>query len=188
MGGGAKWADHSDEAVVRRGVEGDSDALAELYRRYTRMVWKIIHASVADPHARLDVHQAVFERVVAKLETVRDGSAFRPWIAQVTRRAIIDHHRAVARRSHVELDDVDDREIESPDASPAEWAEMRGLVGQLRVAMKGLGERDAQVLCLCAGADLGAGEIAEHLGIERDHARVVLHRARNRLRGELALT
>jgi len=188
MGGSAKWVAHDDAAVVRCGVDGDADALAELYRRYTRFVWKIIHDSVADPHARLDVHQVVFERVVSKLDTVRDGCAFRPWIAQITRRAVIDHHRACARRRHETLDTANGHDVESVEATPHDWAEMRGLARQLGSAMNRLKQRELEILCLSAGGELGTAEIAARLGIKRAHARVVLHRARTRLRGELAPT
>lgn len=185
MTGRASWSEHSDASVVQCGVAGDSEALAELYRRYTRMVWKIIHQSVADPHARLDIHQIVFERVMIKLDTLRDGLAFQSWIAQITRRAIVDHYRATARRNHVALDNAAQHDVESTEASPHEWAEMRGLARQVNTAMHGLKQRDATALCLCANGDLDRDEIAAQLGIKEDHARVVLHRARNRLRSEL---
>jgi RNA polymerase sigma factor (sigma-70 family) len=180
-----QWEGYNDASVVERAAAGCTEAMAELYRRYTRMVFKIVYEGVSDPHARLDIHQCVFERVMSKLDTLRDGCAFQAWLTQITRRAIVDYYRSIARVDQVSLDTVAARDIASADASPSEWAEMRGLARQVSSAMLEMSSRDAEALQLRASGGMDCAEIAECLGIKGNHARVVLHRARNRLRAGL---
>ena len=56
-----------------------------------------------------DVFQDVFTRVYTRLDTLRDDSALRPWIAQLTRRRCLDlvaspRARAAAARSRMPED------------------------------------------------------------------------------------
>jgi RNA polymerase sigma-70 factor (ECF subfamily) len=53
-----------------------------------------------------DVFQEVFTRVYERLGSLRDDEAFRPWIAQLTRRLCIDRLRAGSRESDADLDEL----------------------------------------------------------------------------------
>ncbi len=81
----------SDAELVSRCRTGDSDAWNELVERYSRYVYAIAVRGfrMSDEDAE-DVFQDVFTRVYTRLDTLRDGSALRPWIAQLTRRRCID--------------------------------------------------------------------------------------------------
>ena len=174
-----------DASLVDQGVLGDPDALEELYRRYSSMVGKIVRDEVRDPHARPDIHQSVFERALSSIASLHDGASFRPWIAQIARRVIIDHYRARSRFVETNFDDVAGRDLPSNDPSPTQWAEMHGLVQQLGAALEMMSPRDAQAVVLSANRNMSCDEIAQHLGIKGSNARVVIHRARKRLRAEL---
>jgi len=83
--------------------------------RYSRYVYAIatraFRLSQADAE---DVFQEVFSRVFTHLDRLRDDTALRPWIAQVTRRAAVDRLRG-ARRTVA----LGDREPEDGAADPA---------------------------------------------------------------------
>jgi RNA polymerase sigma factor (sigma-70 family) len=100
---------HSDEELVRRCRAGDEEAWNLLVERYSRYVYTIcirgFRMSEADAE---DVFQDVFTRIYTRLDTLRDDSALRPWIAQLTRRRCLD---GIASRSREAPDDgVTDRE------------------------------------------------------------------------------
>jgi RNA polymerase sigma-70 factor (ECF subfamily) len=57
-----------------------------------------------------DVLQNIFLRVQRGLVNLRDDERFGPWIYQLARSAIADHHRAVARRLPANEETVDDAE------------------------------------------------------------------------------
>ncbi len=81
----------TDAELVRRCRAGDADAWNELVERYSRYVYAIAVRGfrLSDEDAE-DVFQDVFTRVYTRLDTLRDESALRPWIAQLTRRRCLD--------------------------------------------------------------------------------------------------
>jgi RNA polymerase sigma factor (sigma-70 family) len=109
----------TDAELVQRCRAGDPDAWEELVDRFSRYVYAVsvkgfrLGAEDAD-----DVFQEVFARVFARLDTLRDDSALRPWIAQLTRRLCIDTISSGAREQPaaeiveeegaVDLDEIDE--------------------------------------------------------------------------------
>ena len=91
-------AEASDAHLVARCRTGDEDAWRELVERFSRYVYAIcVQAYRLPEHDAEDVYQEVFARVYEKLETLREDEAFRPWIAQLTRRLCIDRKRSGSR-------------------------------------------------------------------------------------------
>ena len=174
-------------ALVERAAAGDAAAFTELYRANHRYVAKIVADGMADADARNDVCQAVFEQAWVKLDTLRDPDAFRPWIAQIARRMIIDHHRRSSRSIATDFSATDEApEPAEDDWSAHDWAAMRELAQAVDVAIEGLSPRDVTVLELATTFGFGAAEIAAALDVNARHARVLLHRARQRLSAALA--
>jgi len=84
-----------DATLVRRCRAGDENAWRELVERYSRYVYAIVNRGYRlDEDAAQDVFQEVFARTYERLAELRDPSALRPWIAQLTRRLAVDHIRA----------------------------------------------------------------------------------------------
>lgn len=96
--------DRADAELVRLCRTGDPDAWNELVERYSRYVYAIAVRGfrMSDEDAE-DVFQDVFTRVYTRLDTLRDDSALRPWIAQLTRRRCID---AVSARRELSSEEV----------------------------------------------------------------------------------
>src|SRR6266542_6410456 len=88
----------SDRELVARCRAGDEQAWAELVERFSRYVYAISVQAfrLSDADAE-DVFQEVFARAYEHLDRLRDDSAVRPWLAQLTRRLCIDRLRATAR-------------------------------------------------------------------------------------------
>ena len=91
----------TDAELVQRCRAGDPDAWNELVERYSRYVYAIctqgFRLSPADAE---DVFQEVFTRL-HRLGTLRDDSALRPWIGQLTRRLCLDSLAASGRTQPV---------------------------------------------------------------------------------------
>jgi RNA polymerase sigma-70 factor, ECF subfamily len=81
----------SDAELVRLCRAGDTDAWNELVERYSRYVYAIAVRGfrLGDEDAE-DVFQDVFTRIYTRLDSLRDDTALRPWIAQLTRRRCLD--------------------------------------------------------------------------------------------------
>jgi RNA polymerase sigma factor (sigma-70 family) len=125
----SRYAGASDAALVAACRTGDPTAWNELVERYSRYVYAITTRGfrLSDEDAD-DVFQDVFTRVYTRLDSLRDDSALRPWIAQLTRRRCLD---VIAARRELPAEEVltDDQ---SADLSEIEEAfEVREALGTL---------------------------------------------------------
>ena len=99
----------SDAQLVARCRAGDDDAWRELVERFSRYVYAISVQAFRLPEADAeDVFQEVFARAYENLHKLRDDSAIRPWLAQLTRRLCLDTLRAGAREQASELPEPSD--------------------------------------------------------------------------------
>ena len=88
----------SDGELVARCRAGDQQAWADLVERFSRYVYAISVQAFRLPEADAeDVFQEVFARAYQHLDGLRDDSAVRPWLGQLTRRLCIDRLRATSR-------------------------------------------------------------------------------------------
>jgi RNA polymerase sigma factor (sigma-70 family) len=88
----------SDSELVSRCRAGDQLAWNELVERFSRYVYAIsVQAFRLSETDAEDVFQEVFARAYQHLDKLRDDSAVRPWLAQLTRRLCIDRLRSSAR-------------------------------------------------------------------------------------------
>jgi RNA polymerase sigma factor (sigma-70 family) len=174
-----------DAELVAEALAGEDDAFVALYHRHVGAVRRALSDNVHDPERRRDLVQETFTRALAKLATLRHPSRFRAWVLQIARNAAIDDLRA---RSQVRLEPiVDDGELPaSNDDGPAPIAEVRALAFAIEASMATLSPRDAAAVSMVAHLGLGPTEVAAALDVSYGNAKVVLHRARIRLRGALA--
>ena len=93
----------TDEQLVRLCRAGDERAWSELVERFSRYVYAIAAQGFRmREHDAEDVFQEVFARVYDRLGSLRDDSAIRPWIGQLTRRICIDRLAVSSREEPVE--------------------------------------------------------------------------------------
>jgi RNA polymerase sigma-70 factor (ECF subfamily) len=88
----------TDAELVARCREGDEEAWAELVERFSRYVYAIaVQGFRLSDHDAEDVFQEVFARTYERLDRLREDSAVRPWLAQLTRNLCVDRLRERAR-------------------------------------------------------------------------------------------
>src|ERR1043165_2717582 len=160
-----------ETVLVRAVLSGDRDSFARLYDLYAPLVHGILLARV--PRAEVDdLVQDIFPHAVKKLHTLRDGSAFGPWIAMIARNRAVDFHRR--SRETVEIND----DLRGSDAQDSRAAEILELIRSLPEAY-----RETLVLRLVEG--MTGPEIATRTGLTAASVRVNLHRSMKLLREQL---
>lgn len=93
-----------DAELVRACRAGDPDAWNEVVERFSRYVYAIaVRGFRLSEEDAEDVFQDVFTRIYTRLDSLRDDSALRPWIAQLTRRRCLD---AISAKREVPAEDV----------------------------------------------------------------------------------
>lgn len=171
-------------ALVLAARDGDGDAFGRLYGRLLPLVRHVVADNVHDRAELDDVVQEVFTRAFQRLGALREPERFRPWLLSIARRAAIDHRRVrVAGRSVL---DADPGALVADSApGPDEAAMIREELRTLRAAAARLPRRDAVALDLVGHLGFAPAEVAGVLGITPGAAKVVVHRARQRLRNAM---
>jgi len=160
-------------------------ALAE-HDRWLRMV---VRARLGDWQAVDEVLQEVSLAAVAQRAPLADPAKVAPWLYRLAVRQVLLYRRKHGRRR--KLEDRYARETQATDADrgtvdPLAWmlADERGRM--VRAALAKLPPRDKEILMLKYSQDWSYHAIADHLGISHSAVEARLHRARGRLRDQLA--
>jgi RNA polymerase sigma factor (sigma-70 family) len=154
----SRYSSLPDAELVRGCRAGDTDAWNELVERYSRYVYAIAVRGfrLSDDDAE-DVFQDVFTRIYLRLDSLRDDSALRPWIAQLTRRRCLDALASKGRESPAEQEALTAEE--SPDLADVEEA------FAVREALSGLSENCQDILDRFFARDQSYRTIAAELEI-----------------------
>ncbi len=176
----------TDAELVERSLDGESSAFGVLYERHRQAVTTAVAARVGLGDAATDITQDVFTTAMTRLAQLSDHSRFRPWVLQIGRNAAIDVLRARQRRGPVECFDDLVQPPKSTDPGPDTVAELHALGQKVRTGFEQLGARDATALGLAIHFGFGPNEMAAALGVTPGNAKVILHRARRRLRDAVA--
>ncbi len=166
-----------EAGLVKQILEGNRDQFGKLYATYAPLVHGILLARV--PRGEVDdLVQDIFLHALKKLHTLRDLTAFGPWVAMIARNRAVDFHRG--SRETVEVtDDLQTTGPTGPAACGA--AEILEIICHLPDAY-----RETLVLRLVEG--MTGPEIAGRTGLTPESVRVNLHRGMKMLRRKLGLT
>jgi RNA polymerase sigma factor (sigma-70 family) len=170
-----------DPEVVAAIVAGDPVGLAEAYDRYAMPLYSYCRSMLREPADAADAVQDTFLVATAKLRDLRDPAKLRPWLYAVARNECVRRLRAGTVLSALEeAGDVPSQAGEI--GAAAERAELQQLV---RAAIDGLNPGERDVIELSLVAELDGDELAEVLGVSRNHAHALLSRARSQLERSL---
>ena len=118
-----------------------------------------------------------------------DPAKAAPWLYQLAVRQTLLYRRKQGRRRKL-IDRYAQRnqpgEADDRQADPLGWLLAEERRAQVRAALSRLARRDAEILLLKYTEDWSYRPLAEHLGVSESAVEARLHRARQRLRNELA--
>jgi RNA polymerase sigma-70 factor (ECF subfamily) len=167
----------SDADLVARCRAGDAAAWNELVERFSRYVYAICAQGFRlSEHDAEDVFQDVFTRVYTHLDRLRDDDAFRPWLAQLTRRTCIDRLRSGSREvltEDVEPGDLDET-ISQLDESLAVHEAMAAMTENCREILDRFFAHDESYRTIGEALDLPAGTIASRISRCLDKLKALL--------------
>jgi len=174
----------SDGDLVTAVRAGDPGAFEVLYARHWARVLGVCARRVPSADVE-DIAQEVFERALTRLDTLADPERFGPWIRTIAVRACADILRSRSVDTPGDLPDLVD--LVDPTAPLVD--EVVGAREDARRLADGLAmlpPRDSHALWLRDALDTPVRLIAEDLGLTEASTRVLLARARQRLRAALA--
>jgi len=159
-----------------------TEDLEELFREHAQAVLAYAIRRGARPEDAGEILSEVMLVAWRRLDEVPRGPEARFWMLATARLAGANQARSERRRTR--LGQRLQSELEAA-PGPSDGAD-EDLQERVRAAMKVLPEADREVLLLAAWEELRPSEIAQVLSIPPETARTRLHRARARLRAELA--
>jgi RNA polymerase sigma-70 factor (ECF subfamily) len=192
-----------DQTLARALASGDEHVFAELVQRWSGLMLRVALAQVGDRSAAEDVVQDAWLTVVRSIHRFEGRSALRTWVVGIV--VNLGRARSRAERRANALGAADEPSVEPRRFLPADhprwphhWAlepvvwrtpedallddEMR------RVALGAIEDLPAaqrEVIVLRDVEGLGAADVCDVLDLTDTHQRVLLHRARSRVRAAL---
>jgi RNA polymerase sigma-70 factor, ECF subfamily len=169
------------------GVAGALDWGATL-AEHERWLRRVVASRLGEPQAVDEVMQDVALAAVAQRSPLLNPARAAVWLYRLAVRHVLLYRRKTGRRRSL-VDRYAARTAAGetdPCPSPLAWllnAERQQLV---QAALRRLPERDAELLVLKYAEGYGARELAERMGAAVSTIEARLHRARRRLREELA--
>src|SRR5262252_7000090 len=179
----------SDEWLVARIIDKNRDALAILFRRYSRLVRGIALRILRDASEADDLLQDVFLFVHRKISVFDPNRAsFRSWIVQMTYQRAIDRRRYLHSRhfyTHLDLEGAE--ELVDQRGGRKEGEPLSGLVGNatIRGLLEGLSEDQRDTLTLHFFEGYTFDEIARKLGQSLGNIRNHYYRGLDKLRKQM---
>ncbi|MCI3153271.1 MULTISPECIES: RNA polymerase sigma factor SigM [Streptomyces] len=136
MADGAAYDGVSDQDLLTRHVEGDTDAFGEIVRRHRDRLWAVALRTLGDREEAADAVQDALVSAYRAAHTFRGQSAVTTWLHRITVNACLDRARKAASRKTAPVDDTERLEqLLEPHESASAPAERNDLHRQLIEAM-----------------------------------------------------
>jgi RNA polymerase sigma-70 factor, ECF subfamily len=155
---------------------------------HERWLRRVVAARVSEPQAVDEVMQEVALSAVAQRSALRNPASVAVWLYRLAVRQVLLYRRKTGRQRGLVVRYAARRGGDEIDgaASPLAWLVRDERQQLVQVALRRLPERDAQLLILKYTEGYAARELADRLGVAVATVETRLHRARHRLRAELA--
>jgi RNA polymerase sigma-70 factor, ECF subfamily len=204
LGGGSRGAQASQLArgevrlleidwsqIVRRCMDGDSGAWAQLVREHHRRVYGLCYRFTGSPADAEDLTQDVFLKIYSNLASFDTGrGSLQVWITTMTRNLLVDNFRRTKnQRATSSLDDGWDQTEElkpvdrltSHGPSPHEMAAKKELEKMVQNALSHVSVELREAVILRDLQDMDYKEIAQVLGIPEGTVKSRISRGRAEL-------
>lgn len=160
--------------------QGDKRAYGELLTTLTRFFSDFLLRKVP-PRDRDDVVQDILLSLHKARHTYSPDRPFMPWVMAIARYRLHDHWRLHYRHDALNTGNIDD----VAENLGRDVTETYEISEDVRRAMKGLNEKQKQVVAQMYGQDLNVQEVADNLKMSVSAVKVTAHRAYKVLRGKL---
>jgi RNA polymerase sigma-70 factor (ECF subfamily) len=179
----------STTSVATTAAAGAAPAPAHLGEAEIRALEPAMRAfarrAVGDAAAAQDLVQEALMAAVQSLAGFDGRSQVRTWVIGILSHKVIDYLRRTRVRRWESDDAIDDDVLTSGGRTPESELSDKQALGVLERALATLPDRERMAVMLCDVEGLDRDEVCNALGVRATHLRVLLHRARHRLRKAL---
>lgn len=180
-----------DDCELARALKaGESEAFAEIVRRYQGRVYAAAYRVTGNREDALDVAQESFIKVYRKINAWQPTGGFLSWVLRVTTNQAIDHVRRRKRRRQNLLDETILNETEGAAVEPVGFDTQKEVHSHeievhIRKALLSLSPMQRKVFVMRHFEGFPLADIAEDLKCTVGSVKVHLFRAMKKMRDEL---
>jgi RNA polymerase sigma-70 factor (ECF subfamily) len=175
-------------ALLVSAVQGEQQALADIFRSYQPRLLRYLRAQ--EPDMADDLAAEVWLAVARGLGRFRgDEAGFRGWLFTIARHRLIEHRRRAARRRTEPLpDDRLDGPVERGFGGDPAWLviEQLGVQDTVEMLVAGLPADQAEAVLLRVLGGFDVTDVARITGRSPGSVRVMCHRALKRLAAKMS--
>jgi RNA polymerase sigma-70 factor (ECF subfamily) len=169
--------------LIERLKRRESQAMADLYDRFKRLVYSIIHHAVREQGVAEDLTQETFWRVWNRIQTFdADRGNLEQWIATIARNRAVDHLRSVRNSQQLSFENLETNALFFSTRSHALQIERENTILK---ALKSLNPDQREVIELAHYQGMTQTEIAETLKRPLGTVKSMLRTALKVLRGAM---
>jgi len=151
------------------------DEFEQLLQQHRAAVECYIKCKLPTPSDAEDVLQEVYLTAYNSRSTLRDASAFKPWLVGIARHKCADWFRRRARQLEIPLEALEETALTDSRMGPQE-------ILCVRDALDSLADQDQQILYLLYWKQMTQQEIAQRLKIPLGTVKSRIHKARERFK------
>ncbi|MCI0405966.1 MAG: RNA polymerase sigma factor [candidate division Zixibacteria bacterium] len=172
-------------ALIARVKEKDEAAFKELVERYKTQVAGLAFKMVGDYEDAKDISQIVFVKTFYNLKSFDPKKKFSTWLFRITVNAAIDYWRRYKKHKHEDLEEAEGSPL-GVGLSPEAVYFRKDATERIKKALEVLSPKQRSIFVLRDMEGLDITEVATIMNIPQVTVRWYLHRARVKLRSELA--
>lgn len=174
----------AERQISGRGDEMEKDMLERLYRRHTKAVYLYLYSLCHNHALAEDLMQETFLRAFCSLEL--SGDEILPWLLTVARNLYLDTWRREKRAASQDMSEEQERAKRTgPENTGNEILEVmleREQNQKLYHAIQKLNNTEKEAIVLYYFAGLSQEKIGDILRLSHGNTRVVLYRAKKKLK------
>jgi RNA polymerase sigma factor (sigma-70 family) len=163
------FSKQTDEDIMLALCQGNEQAFAVLYARYSAKVFAYLLSKISDRPAAEDLLQEIFLKVYRFKFQYKKDLSFKAWLFTISRNTFFDFLRSKPERTQVEIDKI---QIEAVQSSEEET----------NIDLSVLSAAEREVLSLRFQEDLSFNSIAQKLTISAANARQIASRSIRKLK------
>jgi RNA polymerase sigma factor (sigma-70 family) len=176
----------NDSVIISSVLQGDSQAYAELVKRYQNFVFTICLRYTSNREDAEEIAQDIFVKAYRSLADFRGESKFSTWLYTIVNTSCI----TFLRKKRLETKSLDDDRVfavaDNMDGGMrANQVEQKSRIAMVNQAIQLLSPDDAKIITLFYKGEQSLEEIGNILGLEPNTVKVKLHRARVRLKEKM---
>jgi RNA polymerase sigma-70 factor (ECF subfamily) len=176
----------SDRELAERLQRRDTQAMADLYDRFGRLVFSVIYGIVRDTGTAEDLVQETFLRIWNRAAGFdAEKGSLGPWLLTVARNRAIDHIRSAGARNLKNSLELEERDYKAVQTNTELDLQNKDQAKVIRAAMDKLSENQRRVIELAYYEGLSQTEMADKLGEPLGTVKTWVRAALKKLRDEL---